>query len=64
MSSIHMIDAGAAVVAALGVPGEVYNVVDDEPLAKRDFGAALAAAAGRRPWVRGPGRAAELFGDH
>lgn len=64
VSSIHMIDAGAAVVAALGVPGEVYNVADDEPLTKREFAAALAAAAGRSPWVRGPGRAAKLFGDH
>ncbi len=62
-SSIHVADAGAAVVAALGVTGGVYNVVDDEPLTKRDYAAALAAAAGRTPWVRGPGRAARLFGD-
>lgn len=63
-SSIHMADAGAAVAAALDVHGGVYNVVDDEPLTKRDFAAALAVAAGCRPWVRGPGRAALLFGDH
>jgi nucleoside-diphosphate-sugar epimerase len=62
-SSIHVADAGAAVVAALGVGGGTYNVVDDEPLTRRDFAAALAAAAGRTPWVRGPGRAALLLGD-
>ena len=59
-----MDDAGAAVVAALGVPAGIYNVVDDEPLTKRDFAAALAAAAGRTPWLRGPGRAALIFGNH
>jgi nucleoside-diphosphate-sugar epimerase len=63
-SSIHLADASAAVVASLSVPGGVYNVVDDQPLTKRDFAAALAAAAGRTPWVRGPGRAARIFGDH
>ena len=63
-STIHMTDAGAAVAAALAVAGGVYNVVDDEPLTKRDFAHALAAACGRRPWVRGPGRAAGLFGEH
>jgi nucleoside-diphosphate-sugar epimerase len=35
-SSIHIGDASAAVVAALGVPGGVYNVVDDEPLTKHE----------------------------
>jgi nucleoside-diphosphate-sugar epimerase len=47
-SSVHI--DGAAVVAALDVPAGVYNVVDDEPLTKRDFAAALATAAGRTPW--------------
>jgi nucleoside-diphosphate-sugar epimerase len=61
-SSIHMTDAGAAVAAALGVAGGIYNVVDDEPLTKRDFGAALAVAGGVRQWVAGPGRAGQLFG--
>ena len=62
-SSIHLVDAAAAVVAALAVPAGVYNVADDEPLTVRDYGAALAAAAGVAPWVRGPGRAALLLGD-
>jgi nucleoside-diphosphate-sugar epimerase len=62
-SSIHVADAGQAVTAALQVPPGVYNVVDDEPVTKRDFADALAAAAGRTPWVRGPGRAGRVFGD-
>jgi nucleoside-diphosphate-sugar epimerase len=62
-SSIQMVDAGAAVAAALEAPAGVYNVVDDQPLTKREFADALAAAAGVTPWVRGPGRAAMLFGN-
>jgi nucleoside-diphosphate-sugar epimerase len=63
VSSIHMVDTAAAVVAALGAPAGTFNVVDDEPLTKRDYATALAAAAGKAMWVRGPGRAAMLFGD-
>jgi nucleoside-diphosphate-sugar epimerase len=44
MSSIHVDDAAAAVVAALGVPAGVYNVVDDEPLTRREYADAFAAA--------------------
>lgn len=62
VSSIQMADAGAAVAAALHTPAGTYNVVDDDPLTKRDYAAALAAAAGKRMWLRGPGRAALLFG--
>lgn len=46
VSSIHVDDAAAAVVAALGVPAGVYNVVDDEPLPQREHVAALAEAFG------------------
>lgn len=63
ISSIHMEDAGTAVAAALQLPAGVYNVVDDEPLTTREFAETLAAAAGTRPWVRGPGRLAHLLGD-
>ncbi len=63
VSSIHMADAAAAVVAALHTPAGIFNVVDDEPLTKRDYAAALAAAARSSMWVRLPGRAARLFGD-
>jgi nucleoside-diphosphate-sugar epimerase len=63
VSSIHVADAGAAVVAALGVPVGTYNVVDDEPVTKRDYADALAAAAGKKAWFRIPGRAALLLGN-
>ena len=63
LSSIYVGDGGAAVAAALHIPAGTYNVVDDEPLTKRVYAAALAAAVGKRAWVSGPGRAALLFGD-
>jgi len=44
MSSIHLNDAATAVVAALGASGGVYNVVDDEPLTRRAYVDAFAAA--------------------
>src|SRR5205823_670611 len=50
LSSIHMVDGGTAVVAALHVPAGTYNIVDDEPLTKRDYAQALVFAAGTRPW--------------
>ena len=62
LSSIHVADGGAAVAAALHVPAGTYNVVDDEPLTKREYAQALAVAAGTRPWVRGPGRLALVLG--
>ncbi|MFE0028414.1 NAD-dependent epimerase/dehydratase family protein [Amycolatopsis sp. NPDC059021] len=63
LSVIHMADAGSAVAAALTAPAGTYNVVDDEPLTKREFTDALGRAAGRKLWLRVPGRAALLFGD-
>jgi nucleoside-diphosphate-sugar epimerase len=63
VSSIHVADGGAAVVAALGVPPGTYNVVDDEPLTKRAYADALAAATRTRAWLRLPGRLALLLGD-
>lgn len=63
LSSIHMVDGGSAVAAALRVPQGTYNVVDDQPLTNREYAEALALAAGKRPWVRGPGRLALLVGD-
>jgi nucleoside-diphosphate-sugar epimerase len=63
VSVIHLADAAAAVVAALRVPAGTFNVVDDEPLTKREYAAALARAAGTAMWLRGPGRAALVFGD-
>jgi 2-alkyl-3-oxoalkanoate reductase len=49
LSSIHLEDAAAAVAAALALPAGTYNVVEDEPLRRRDFFAVLAAALGVPP---------------
>lgn len=45
--SVHLDDAAAAVVAALAAPAGIYNVAE-EPLTKRDYLAAFAAAFGLR----------------
>ncbi|HEY9390499.1 MAG TPA: NAD(P)-dependent oxidoreductase [Mycobacteriales bacterium] len=44
MSWVYIDDAATAVLAALehGQPAEAYNIVDDEPVALRDFVAAIA----------------------
>lgn len=63
VSSIHVADGGAAVAAALTVPTGTYNIVDDEPLTKRAYADALAAAVGKSAWLRAPGRLALLLGD-
>jgi nucleoside-diphosphate-sugar epimerase len=63
VSSIHLADAATAVAAALDAPAGTYNIVDDEPLTKRGYADALARAAGTTLWLRGPGRAASVFGD-
>lgn len=64
VSSIHVADGGRAVEAALRAPAGCYNIVDDEPLTKRDFADALAHAAGRKCYIRAPGRLALLMGDN
>ena len=63
MSSIHLTDAATAVVAALDSPTGVFNIVDDDPVTKRQNSAALAEAVGARRSLVGPGRAALLLGD-
>jgi nucleoside-diphosphate-sugar epimerase len=63
VSSIHVADGGAAVVAALQAPAGTFNVVDDEPLTKRAYAHALAHAARTTAWIRAPGRVALLLGD-
>jgi nucleoside-diphosphate-sugar epimerase len=57
-----MADGGAAVAAALHARAGTFNVVDDEPLTKRGYADALAAAARTTAWLRFPGRAALLLG--
>ena len=48
-SSIHHDDAASAVVAALRARAGAYNVSDDEPLRRREYVDALAAAIGAPP---------------
>jgi len=45
-SSVSHEDAATAVVAALGVPGGVYEVCDDEPVTRKEFGEVCARATG------------------
>jgi len=49
VSSVSHDDAAAAVMAALGLRAGIYNVVDDEPLRRREFFDSLAGALGVRP---------------
>jgi nucleoside-diphosphate-sugar epimerase len=50
-SFLHTDDAASATVAALerGRPGQIYNVVDDEPAPVREWLPALADAVGAKP---------------
>jgi nucleoside-diphosphate-sugar epimerase len=63
LSSIHLADAGSAVVAALGCPAGTYNIVDDDPVTKRQNTQAMEEAVGTKAWITGPGRLALLLGD-
>ena len=48
-TSVTTDDAASAVVAALGAPSGVFNVVDDRPLPRAEHAEALAAALGTGP---------------
>jgi nucleoside-diphosphate-sugar epimerase len=61
-SSIHLADAAAAVLAALDAPPGVYNVVDDQPLTKKEYAQAVGSALGVKPWIDLPGRLARAGG--
>jgi nucleoside-diphosphate-sugar epimerase len=61
-SSIHLVDAATAVVAALALPAGIYNVCDDEPLTRRAYAQALGDAVGQRPWITVPGRMVRISG--
>jgi nucleoside-diphosphate-sugar epimerase len=61
-SSVSHDDAATAAVAALNVPTGIYNVVDDEPLRRREYVDALAAAIGVRPPRLMPRWMTPLFG--
>jgi nucleoside-diphosphate-sugar epimerase len=60
ISSLHLADAGSAIVAALSAPAGIYNAVDDEPVAKQRLADAVAAAVGARAWFNLPGRLSPL----
>lgn len=63
LSSTHVEDGGRAVTAALYAPSGTYNASDDEPLTKKAYADALAAATGRKIYVRAPGSLALLLGE-
>jgi nucleoside-diphosphate-sugar epimerase len=61
-SFVHVDDAAAATVLALGHDGPaVYNIVDDDPAALRDWLPALAAALGAKPPRHAPAWLARLL---
>jgi nucleoside-diphosphate-sugar epimerase len=49
ISSVSHDDAASAVIAAVHIPSGTYNVVDDEPITRREWGESLAAALGVKP---------------
>jgi nucleoside-diphosphate-sugar epimerase len=66
-SFIHVEDAAAATVAAVerGKPGNIYNIVDDEPAEVSEWLPALATVVGARPPIRVPAWLGRLFaGEH
>ena len=65
-SFAHIEDVASATVAALErwTPGEVYNVVDDDPAPVREWLPALADAIGAKPPRRIPRWVARLMGEH
>lgn len=66
LSLIHIDDAANAVVLAAehGRPGNIYNIVDDEPTSIGDLLDALAAGIGAKRPMRVPPRAMKLGGKY
>jgi nucleoside-diphosphate-sugar epimerase len=62
VSSTHVHDAAAAVVAAIDGPAGVYNIVDDVPLTRREYAAAFAAAFGLGHLINAPSWMARAVG--
>lgn len=52
LTFVHVDDLGPSVVAAMTAPAGTYNVTDDDPLTRAEFGAELAQARGRRKPLR------------
>ena len=66
-SFIHVEDAASATVAAVerGRPGEIYNIVDDDPAPVSQWLPALAALVGAKSPIRVPAWLGRLFaGEH
>jgi 2-alkyl-3-oxoalkanoate reductase len=66
-SFIHVADAAAATVAAIdhGVPGNIYNIVDDEPAQVKDWLPAFAAMLSAKPPMHLPAWLGRLLaGEH
>jgi 2-alkyl-3-oxoalkanoate reductase len=65
-SFIHIEDAAAAVVAVLEhwTPGEIHNIVDDDPAPVREWLPAVAAAIGAPRPRKVPRWVARLMGEH
>jgi 2-alkyl-3-oxoalkanoate reductase len=66
-SFIHVEDAASATLAAIerGRPGEIYNIVDDDPAPVSEWLPALATLVGARPPIRVPAWLGRLFaGEH
>jgi nucleoside-diphosphate-sugar epimerase len=66
-SFIHVADAATATIAAIdrGTPGDVYNIVDDEPATVKDWLPELAAMLSARPPRHVPAWLARLLaGEH
>lgn len=61
VSSIHVSDGGNAVAAALNVPAGTYNIVDNNPLTKKEYANAIAAGANRKRYLRAPGLLAKIM---
>ena len=62
VSSISHDDAASAVIAALGATTGVYNIVDDEPVRRREYYDSLAAALRVAPPRFPPAWLARVFG--
>ncbi|WP_407156026.1 NAD-dependent epimerase/dehydratase family protein [Bradyrhizobium sp. STM 3557] len=66
-SFIHVADAASATMAAIerGLPGQVYDIVDDEPAQVKDWLPALAQMVGAKPPLRVPAWIGRLLaGEH
>ncbi len=65
-SLVQIEDAARATVAALErwTPGEIYNIVDDDPAPMREVLPALAQAVGAQPPRRVPRWVGRLLGEH